>query len=291
MQTQEPNDGYKRLRSSYLSSIVSISLVLFMLGLLGLLVLDARKISDYLREHVTLTVYLEDSLSREDLTALQKKISAGNYVKSVRLISKEEALDSLKRQLGEGAVSMIESNPLPATIDLTLRAAYAQPDSIHRIQAILSKEAGVHEISYQETEVEKMNKNFRTIALIILIFNGLLFFIAVALINNTIRLSLHSRRFLIKSMQLVGATRSFIRWPFLKKGFIHGMYSGIISIILLAGIVYLVQRNFPEFGQLSDLQNLAFLFGGVIVFGIVLSGISTFIAVNRYLRIRAGNLY
>jgi len=262
-----------------------------MLGLLGLLVLDARKISDYLREHVTLTIYLNDDVSGAQVTALQQKLTSTDYVKSVRFISKEAALDSLKKQLGEGAVSMIESNPLPATIDLTLRAAYAQPDSLKMIQGQLSREPGVHELNYQESEVEKMNKNFRTIALIILIFNGLLFFIAIALINNTIRLSLHSRRFLIKSMQLVGATRSFIRWPFLKKGFVHGVYAGIISCVLLGGIVYMIERHFPELGQLSDIRMLGFLFGGVVLFGIILSGISTFLAVNKYLRLRAENLY
>lgn len=284
-------DGNRRLRSSYVSSVISISLVLFMLGLLGLIVLDAKKISDYVKEHVQLNIFLQDNIPNSQLNTFITTISEMPFVRSARYVSKEEALESLKRDLGEGAVSMLETNPLPATIDVNIFAQYAHPDSLRKIKELLSGYKPVLEVAYQQNEVDKMNENFRTVAMIILVFCGLLLFIAIVLINNTIRFSLYSKRFLIKSMQLVGATKGFIRWPFLKKGLLHGFYAGIVSIILLSGIIYLIQQRFPEFGQLSDMIILAYLFAGVVIFGFILSGLSTFFAVNRYLHQHIDELY
>lgn len=286
-----PKDGNKRLRSSYLSSILSISLVLFMLGLLGLLVLDAKKISDFVKEHVQLNIFLQDNTTNSQVNNFISELNKLPYVRSARYISKEEALDSLRRDLGPDAVGMLDSNPLPATIDVNLHARYAHPDSLRKIKTQLSGYKPVLEVAYQQNEIDKMNKNFQTVAMIILLFCAVLLFIAVVLINNTIRLSLYSKRFIIKSMQLVGATKGFIRKPFLIKSLLHGFYSGIISIILLTGIIYLIHQRFPEFGQLSDISILGMLFGGVVVFGFLLSGFSTYIAVNRYLHMHIDELY
>jgi cell division transport system permease protein len=284
-------DGSKRLRSSYASSVISISLVLFMLGLLGLLVLDAKKISNYVKEHVQLNIFLKDNIEDDELKNYVATINQLPFVRSSRYVSKEEALDSLKKDLGEGALGMLESNPLPATIDVNIYADYARPDSLEKIKEILSSNKNVLEVTYQQNEVDKMNKNFSTLAMIILIVCALLLFIAMVLINNTIRLSLYSKRFLIKSMQLVGATKSFIRWPFLKRGLLHGLIAGLVSIVLLSGIIYLIQQRFPEFGQLSDMRILGILFLGVIVFGFILSGLSTFFAINRHLKRSVDDLY
>ncbi len=291
MQLDQPKDGNKRLRSSYASSIISVSLVIFMLGLLGLLILDANKISVYVKEHIQLNVYLQDDISQHDLDLFMQALNAADFVRSARYISKEEALDSLKKELGEGATGMIDNNPLPATIDLNLKANYANPDSLKIIKDRLTAIRLVREVSYQQTEIKKMNENFRTVAMIILIFCALLLFVAVVLINNTIRLSMYSKRFLIKSMQLVGATKGFIRWPFLKTGFLHGFYAGIISSLLIGVIIYFIQTQFPEFGQLSDLKMIGVLFGGMMIVAILLSGLSTFLAINRYLRLHGEALY
>jgi cell division transport system permease protein len=288
---ETPKDGSRRLRSSYLSAIISISLVLFMLGLLGILVLDARKISDYVKEHVQLNIFLQDNVTNTQLASFINELNSLPYVKSAVYISKEEALDSLKQDLGADATGMLDSNPLPATIDVNLHANYAHPDSLMKIKAALSTYKPVLEVAYQHSEVDKMNKNFRTVAMIILVFCGLLLFIAIVLINNTIRLSLYSKRFLIKSMQLVGATKAFIRKPFVLKSLVHGFYSGIISLILLSGILYLIQQRFPEFGQLSDVTMLAFLSAAIVIFGFILSGFSTYFAVNRYLHQHVDELY
>jgi cell division transport system permease protein len=281
----------KRLRSSYLSAILSMALVLFMVGLLGMLVLNARKLSDYVKEHIQLTVFLNENVSDAEASALQNLLEQSHFVKSARFISKQEALDSLKKELGEEAVSLIENNPLPASIDLKLHALYAHPDSMQQIADVIRQNKLVREVTYQRTEVNKMNENFRTVALVLLLFCGLLLFIAIALINNTIRLSMYSRRFLIKSMQLVGATKGFIRKPFIKLTTLHGLYAGIIACALLGGMLYLIYRNFPDFVKMQDVQDVAVLFGGVIVFGVLLAVLSSLFAVNRYLNVKVDDLY
>jgi cell division transport system permease protein len=291
MSVQETNVGSGRLRSSYITSIVSISLVLFMIGLLGLLLLDSKKISDYVKEHVQLTVYLQDDAKEADINSLLVSFKEKPYVKSAQYISKQQALDSLKRDLGEDAVSMIESNPLPSSIDLSLNADYANPESLKAIADGVGKNKIVREVSYQRTEVDRMNENFRTVAMVILVFCGLLLVIAIALINNTIRLSLFAKRFLIKSMQLVGATRGFIRKPFVGRGLINGLYASIIACILLSGLIYLIQREMPELRQLQDWKIIGTLFIAITAFGLLLSGISTFMAVNRYLRLKLDDLF
>ena len=288
---QETKAGKKRLRSSYVSSIVSISLVLFMIGLLGLLVLDARKISDYVKEHIQLTVFLNDNAPPVEISALQNLLEHSAFVKSAQFVSKQQALDSLKKDLGEDVVNMLESNPLPASIDLKLFANYAEPDSMQKISADIQKNKIVREVAYQRTEVNKMNENLRTVALVIILFCALLLFIAIALINNTVRLSLYSRRFIIKSMQLVGATKGFIRKPIIRLGAYHGFYAGIIACTLLGGLLYLVQSKFPELIEMQDVKEIAMLFGGVIVFGMLLSATSSLFAVNRYLNIKVDDLY
>jgi cell division transport system permease protein len=291
MESVQTKDGNRKLRSSYASAIISVALVLFMLGLLGLLVLDAKKISDYVREHVQLTVYLNENLPQADIDRFTREILVQKYAREVRYISKEAAMDSLKKDLGESAVSMLDVNPLPATIDVNVKANYAHPDSLRIIKEELSTNKMVRDVIYQQTEIKSLNENFRTLALVILVFCGLLLFIAIVLINNTIRLALYSKRFLIKSMQLVGATKGFIRKPFLRRSLAHGIYAGIICLLLLSGIIYLIERQFPELNQLADFKILGILCGGILLFGMVLSGISTFFAVNRYLRLHVDELY
>ncbi|REJ82948.1 MAG: cell division protein FtsX [Bacteroidetes bacterium] len=291
MQEANLKSGTRSLRTSYASVIISISLVLFMLGLLGLMIYDARKISEYVKENFELTLYLNEGISNSELNKLNEQLGKKVYIKSLRYTSKDEALENLKLELGEGAMDMLESNPLPASFDLRINAAYANADSLAMIQKELSGIREVRETVYRQNEVEQMNRNFRTIAMIILVFSSLLFFIAIALINNTIRLSIFNKRFLIKSMQLVGATRGFIRWPFLKKGIVHGFYAGIIACLLLSVIIYLVHHKFPGLGQLSDIRMLGLILGGVLILGLLLSFFSTLMAVNRYLRLKTDELY
>jgi len=291
MQIEPTGQGNRRLRSSYISSILSISLVLLMLGLLGLLLLDAKKISDYVKEHAEVNIFLNADTDQEDVEKLKRHIEKQAYTKSVIYTSKEQALDSMLKELGDEALGMIESNPLPASLDIRIKSAYANEDSIKAIELALKSNSIVDDVSSRKTEVEKMNSNFRKVALVILSFCAVMFFIALALINNTIRLSMYSKRFLIKSMQLVGATRAFIRWPFLMKGIAHGIYAGIIASIFLCGIIYLIHSRFPELGQLSDMNMLYLLIGAVLALGLVLSFVSTYFAVNKFLRLKSEDLY
>lgn len=262
-----------------------------MLGLLGMLVLDAKKISDYVKEHVQLNVFLNDDVTEAEISAFQNVLSQQPAIRSVRFISKQEALDSLKKDLGQDAAGMLEINPLPASFELKLKAEYTGAQMLMSLSKEIEKNKMVREVTYQQTEVDKMNENFRLVAIVIVLFCALLFFIAVALINSTIRLSMYSRRFLIKSMQLVGATKNFIRRPFIARAFAHGLYAGVIACLLLSGMLYLVRSKLPELVQLQDLKDNGIMFAGIILFGVLLSVISTFFAVNRFLRIRVEELY
>lgn len=282
----------KRLRTSYFSVILSVSLVLFILGLLGILIIDAKKLSDYVKEHVQLTVFLHDDASGPEVAALQELIKEADFTKSVRYVSKQEALDSLRKDLGDDALGMLESNPLPASLDVRVKAEYAGADSLKKIKEALSgNQQLISEVTYKESEVEQISRNSRSLALALLLFSSVLLLIAVALINNTIRLSLHSSRFVIKSMQLVGATRGFIRAPFIKRSFLHGMVAGLMASALLMVIIYLIADRFPEIGQLSDMRAVAFLLCGIVGLGVLISGISTFFAVNKYLSLRTEELH
>lgn len=281
----------KALRTSYISTIISISLVLFLIGTLGILVLNAQRISEYVKENVVMTVMLKPDSKEEDVTRLINMLNGSTYVKATKYINSETAAQELSKDLGEDFVKSLGYNPLSGSIDIFLKAEYADNTSINGIRTSLSNTSIVKEIYYQPSLIEVINKNIRTISLIILGFSALLFLIAGALINNTIRLSLYAKRLLIKSMKLVGATRSFIRKPFLVKGMMHGFYGGIIADILLFGLLYVTRKQVPEFFGLQDTQLLLIIMGGVIVIGVFVSLVSTYFAVNKYLRLNTEDLY
>lgn len=287
------NEKYARRKaqSSYFSTVISISLVLFMLGTLGLIVLHAQKLSDYVKENIGFSVILKENVKEVDIVQLQKTLDATNYVKSTEYINKEKAAESLKNDLGEDFISFLGYNPLLASIEVRLKADFANNDSIAWIERDLLSNTKVKEVIYQKSLISMVNENIKKISLVMLGFSGLLLLISIALINNTIRLSIYSKRFLIKSMQLVGATKGFIRRPFVIKGIIQGIYAGIISVALLVGLLYLAQREIPELLFLQDEQLIAILFGFVILLGILISWFSTFLAVRKYLRLKTDDLY
>ena len=283
---------YKRkLKSSSLTTVVSISLVLFMLGLLGLIILNTKKLSDHVKENIGFQVYLNDNAKDEEVEKLRKKISTASYIKSSQFVTKEEGAETLKNDLGEDFISFLGQNPIPATINVNLKADYANNDSIAKIEGNLLKERAVKEVVYQKSLVSMVNQNAKKIGLVILAFSALLMTVALALINNTIRLSIYSKRFLIKTMQLVGATQGFIRKPFLLKGIQHGIFAALIAIVLLLGVMYLAQRQLPEIIELQDAKMILTLFGIVFLLGILISGISTILAVRKYLKLKADELY
>lgn len=281
----------RRLRTSYFSSIISISLVLFMLGLMGLLVLNARQLSNYVKENIGLSVVLKDNVKEVEIRRLQKILDASSFVKSTKFIDKETAAKELQKDLGEDFISFLGYNPLLATIDVKLHAEYANSKSIDIIEKTLLKHEQIQEIYYQKSLVHLVNENVRKISLILLAFSGLLFLISVTLINNTIRLSIYSHRMLIKTMQLVGATRGFIRRPFMGRSIWHGIIGALIANLLLSGVIYLSQKELREVITFENVEILGVLFILIFLIGIVITWISTFLVVNKFLRIDTRHLY
>jgi cell division transport system permease protein len=280
-----------RLRSSYLTLIVSVSLVLFLLGVLGMVIINARVLSDYFRESLSFSIMLNEEAKEADIRMLQKDMDAKPYVKSTEYISKDEAAAKLKEDLGEDFVNFLGYNPLSPSIDVYLYAQYTKPDSVSRIEKYVMSYPFVNEVYYQESLLYLINENVKKISLFILVISLFLFLIALTIINNTIRLSVYSKRFLIRTMQLVGATKSFIRRPFILRSIFHGLIAGLVAMILLLGLLYMVEK---EFFLLFTFQNtnLLFLLGAVIILtGIIINVISTFFSVNRYLGISEDKLY
>ncbi|MCD4768962.1 MAG: permease-like cell division protein FtsX [Bacteroidales bacterium] len=280
-----------RLRSSYFTQIVSISLVLFLLGLLGLVIINARELSDYFKESLSLSVMLKENSKEADIIMLQKDLAAKHFVKNTEYISKEQAAVNLKEDLGEDFLSFMGYNPLLPSIDIFLFAEYTYPDSVLNIEKYILEYPLVEEVYFQESFLHLLNENVRKVSFFLMIFSGLLLFISLTIINNTIRLSVYSKRFLINTMQLVGATRSFIRKPFLSRSVVHGIIAGLVSIILIMVILYFVEQEFYLLFTLQDVELLLYLFGGIIILGIVINFISTFISVNKYLSIPEDKLY
>jgi cell division transport system permease protein len=291
MKKKEKSISKRKLRSSYVTSIISISLVLFLMGLVGLLALNANRLAIHVKENIGFSVILEEEAKEVDIIRLQKNLDAKEYVKSTDYISREEAAQLTQEELGEDFIEFLGYNPLPASIDVKFYADYANPDSVQAIDLELQRFDEVREVIYQKSLIHLVNDNVRKISLIILVFSGLMFFIAVALVNNTIRLSVYARRFLINTMQLVGATSSFIRKPFLMRSASHGIYAAIIAISLLIGTIYLIQKEFMEVISFHDVEILGILFIFVILLGIILNWISTFFAINKYLRMKSDDLY
>lgn len=281
----------KRLRTSGITVIISLALVLFMLGSLGLLVMNASKLSTHFKENIGFQVYLKDTASSAQTDGLIQEISNSRYCKSVNFINKEQAAEKLKADLGEDFVSFLGSNPLLNSIDIKLNADQANTDTLMSVEKYLLQKSFVKEVVYQKDMINNLNKNTRAIAFFILIFSGALMIVAIALINNTIRLSIYSKRFLIRTMYLVGATRAFISKPFIFKGIRQGIIAGIIAGALLAGFLVLSARFIPDLLQLQDENVLLLLFGGLLVLGIFISGLSALLSVQRYLRLKSSDLY
>ena len=291
MSKAEDKYSKRRLKSSYITTVVSITLVLFMLGMLGLIILHAKKLSDYVKENIGFSIIMKENVKEAGIIQLQKTLDASDYVKSTEYITKEKAAEELTKDLGEDFIDFLGYNPLLPSIDLRLKAEYANIDSLDIIEKDLLANKNVKEVFYQKSLVHLINKNLKKISIIILGFSILLLIIAIALINNTIRLSVYSKRFLIKSMQLVGATQAFIRIPFILKGILHGIMGAFIAILLLVGILYFSQQEIPELVNLQDADLFISIFGFVILLGIIISWISTFFAVKKYLNLKADSLY
>jgi cell division transport system permease protein len=291
MEEFERSTSSGKTKTIYVSTVISIALVLLMTGLLGLILVHAKNLSKYVKENIVLNIIVNEGAKEVDVTALQKQLDANPYVLKTQYVSKELAARNLTKDLGEDFVDFLGYNPLLSSIDVYLKADYANNASIQTFTATVNKNPLVKEVVYQKSLIDMVNQNIKGIGLVILAFASILLIIAVALINNTIRLAIYSQRFLIKSMQLVGATKGFIRKPFLTYGVLHGLLGGLIAVILLLLTLYFAQQQVPEMIILRDWFEFSLVFIGVIGIGVLISGLSTYFAVSKFLRLKIYDLY
>ena len=284
MSAQEEKYQKKRLRNSYITSVISITLVLFLLGIQGVILIHAHKLSRYVRENIGVTVVLKDNARDADIARLQKQLDFSPGVKSTVFVSKEEAAAQLTEELGEDFIDFIGYNPLSASIEVRLRAEYANNDSMAVLVEQLMQISEVQEVYYQKNLVQIINDNVRRISVVLLSISAIILLIAIALINNTIRLSVYSKRLLIKSMQLVGATQSFIRKPFIRRGVWQGIIGAFVSSVMLGFLLYRLQSFAPDIITIKDIDWYLLLFAGIFAIAIIFTWLSSYFAVRRFLK-------
>ena len=281
----------RRLISSYFSVVLSIALVLFLMGVLGFLILNTKKMADHFKEQVVITVFLKDSAKEVEVDQLQKSLALAPYTKSTAYVSKEEAAEKHSEEIGEDFLEFLGYNPLKNSIDVQLNAAYVATDSLSHIATLLSERDYVEEVSYDRSLVALLTENVKRMGFWILLASGIFTVIAVLLINSSIRLSIYSKRFIIKTMQMVGATKRFIRRPFIWTNIKLGILGSILALIALAVALYYLDKRFPDLGMSQDIEAIIAVFGGVFILGVLISWISTFFATQRFLNLRTDDLY
>ncbi|UJH66180.1 ABC transporter permease [Allomuricauda sp. SCSIO 65647] len=281
----------RRLISSYFSVVLSIGLVLFLLGILGLLVLNTKKLADHFKEQITISVFLKDNAKPVEIDQLQKSLAMADYTKSAVYVSKEDAAEQYSEDIGENFEEFLGYNPLKNSIDVNLKADFVSPEQIDGIAEELEAKTYVDEVSYDKPLIALLSDNVKKISLWILIASAVFTIIAVLLINSSIRLSIYSKRFIIKTMQMVGATKTFIRRPFINTNIKLGMLGALLALIALLVVLYYVNKNFPELNLFQDVTLLVSLFLGVFVLGVAISWISTHFATQRFLNLRTDDLY
>lgn len=289
----EKSSSKSRMAGSYFMSLMSITLVLFLLGVFALLMMHAQKLSNHLKENIGFEVVMNSNVKEFDILKLQKQLDDMPAVKSTEYITKDEAIRRLSEDLGEDFLQWLgnEENPLLPSIDVRFNAAYANPDSLSVIEANLLKNTDIKEIYYQKSLVNLINQNVRRIGIALIIISLMLLIISITLIRNTIRLSIYAKRFLVRSMQLVGATPAFISKPFIRKGRWQGFFGALLADALLALLLYGLTRRLPELTLVQDYKIIAGIFVGILVLGLLLGGLSTRFALRKYLHANVDRLY
>ncbi|MDC6351111.1 permease-like cell division protein FtsX [Zeaxanthinibacter sp. PT1] len=281
----------RKLISSYFSVVLSIGLVLFLLGALGILVLNTKKLADHFKEQITISVFLKDNTKEVEVEQLQKSLALADYTRTATYVSKEEAAAAYSEEIGEDFMEFLGENPLKNSVDITLKADFVSTVQIEEIAADLGEKDFVEEVSYDQPLIALLTENVQRISFWILVASALFTGIAVLLINSSIRLSIYSKRFIIKTMQMVGATKMFIRKPFIWTNLRLGMLGAVLALITLGACLYYLDLNFPELGLLKDEVLLGSLFIGVFTLGILISFLSTYFATQRFLNLRTDDLY
>ena len=271
--------------------VVSIALVLFLVGLLGLIVLKTKSISAHFKEQVVLTIFLTDNAKRNDVLTLQAELEQAEYTKSVTYISKDDAAERYSEDIGEDFISFLGENPLKNAIDLSLKSDFVTPEQMEAIEKTLTIRSIVAEVSYDKPLIELLTKNINRLSFWMLLFSALFTVIAVVLINSSIRLSVYSKRFTIKTMQMVGATKAFIRVPFIWRSVQLGILGAVVAIGGIVAFTLYVNTMIPELNLLTEFKLYAILFGFIVLLGILITWISTYFATQRFLNLRTDELY
>ena len=281
----------RRLISSYISAVVSIGLVLFLLGFLGLILINSKKVADHFKEQIALTIFLKDDARNVEIDQLQQTIGLAPYTKNAVYVSKQQAAEEHSALIGEKFMEFLGDNPLKNSIDVFLLAEFVTAEEIENIQNELLENSFVESVNYDKPLIVLLNDNIKKISFWALIISGIFLVIAIVLINNSIRLSVYAKRFTIKTMQLVGATKGFIRAPFVRQSILFGTFGALIALSGLFGVLWALNDHFPELDIVGDVQGHAWLAVFVLGAGIIISGLSTFFATRRFLNLRSDELY
>ena len=281
----------RRLISSYFSVVLSVFLVLFLLGILGLFIINSQKLANDFKEKIAMTVFFKNEANDSILKAFGGELKKAPYAKTTVYVTKEQAAKQHTDIIGEDFMTFLGENPLQNSYDIHLKADYVEKDSIAKIEAKLRKNPMISDIVYDKQLVNLVNDNIKKVSMWILIISGFLTFIAVLLINSSLRLSIHSNRFIIKTMQMVGATKSFIRKPFVMRSIKLGMIGAVLAILSLIGVLIYVETSFPDLGILDNKVLIALVLLGVLAIGILITWLSTHFATQRFLNLRTDDLY
>ncbi|HAQ21447.1 MAG TPA: cell division protein FtsX [Prolixibacteraceae bacterium] len=287
----QPQKLNKRILKSYLTSTISISMILFLIGLLGVVLLNAERLAKYVRENIGVTLVLKDDVLEKDVTDLEEALKATGFVKSVEYIDKETASERLEKELGEDFTGFLGYNPLLASIDVKLNAAFTNPESLNLLEKKFLEYPQVKEISFQRDLVSIINENVKKIGLILIFFSGLLLFIFSALINNTIRISIYSQRFIINTMLLVGATDRFIRAPFIRRSIWYGIIGALAANVLLFVLMLSYATELTGIINIDDFKIFGLVLIADLVLGVLISWGSTYVAVNKFIRLKFDELF
>ena len=281
----------RRLANAYMSSVISISLVLLLVGVAGMLLLNARSVSDYFKENMEVSVIMKPGVSEDEALAFQESLEQEGFVKATSYVSREQGEQEMMEMLGEDFMDVFEESPIPISIDMTLNADYVSSDSLEVVKNHLLEMEEVDEVNYQKSLVDALNTNFSKISAVIAVFIILLLFISYVLINNTVRLSVFARRFTIHTMKLVGATRAFIRAPFLGQAALQGLFSAVIANGALVGLLFVLKNRFGQLFEIFSKEVLIVVMVIVVAAGLLICVISTYFVVNKLVSLEKDELY
>lgn len=281
----------RRLRNAYLSSIISISLVLLLVGVASMLFVNAKAVSDYFKENMQVSVMLKQSVDESEGLKYKEELDKQAFIRSSAFVSREQGRYEMEQLLGEGFLDVFETSPIPVSIDVTLNAEYVSVDSMEVVKARILESQFVEEVVYQRSLIEALNANLSKISMVLSVFISLLLFISFVLINNTVRLNVFAKRFTIHAMKLVGATRAFIRAPFLVKSLFQGIFAAIISIAVLIGGLYFIRNEFEQLFEVFRMELLLVVLGIVLASGMIICLLSTLMVLNKLLSLDKDDLY